>query len=89
MLRTISTQDSGIIKWLVYSGISGEGTITHALNGGDVKLAIYLHKLMFEAMIRTKIFYLEKSGLLLISENLRQKISSLQDDILKENFNFS
>ena len=43
------------MQWLVYSGIGGEGTITNALSVGDVKQAIYLHKLIFEAIIRTKV----------------------------------
>ena len=40
---------------LVYSGIGGLGTITNALSGGDAKQAIYLHKLIFEAIIWTKL----------------------------------
>ena len=43
------------MQWLVFSGIGGEGTITNALNVGDVKQTIYLHKLIFEAVIRTKV----------------------------------
>ena len=43
------------MQWLVYSGINGEGTITNALSGSDFKQAIYLHKLIFEAIIRTKV----------------------------------
>ena len=35
---------SGMVQWLVYCGMGGEGTITTALNGGDVKHGIYLHK---------------------------------------------
>ena len=30
-----------MVEWLVYSGIGGKGTITSALNGGDVKRAIF------------------------------------------------
>ena len=63
MLRTIFLRfkDSGIIKLFVYFGISGKGTIKlkHALKGGDIKFSIYLHKLIFEAIIRTKIIYLQ------------------------------
>ena len=40
---------------LVYSVFGGEYTITNALSGGDVKQAIYLHKLIFEAIIRTEV----------------------------------
>ncbi len=48
MLKTIYSRfkDSGLITWLVYSGCGGEGTITNALKGGDVKHAIQLHKMM-------------------------------------------
>ena len=40
MLKTIFSRfkGSGIIKLFVYSRISGEGTIKHALKGEDVKL---------------------------------------------------
>ena len=43
VLRTIFSRfkDSGMVEWSVYSGIGGEGTITSALNGGDVKRAIF------------------------------------------------
>ena len=42
VLRTIisRSKDPGMVEWLVYPGIGGEGTITSALNGGDVKRAI-------------------------------------------------
>ena len=69
MLRTIFLRfkDSGIIKLFVYFGISGKGNnfgilwnkLKHALKGGDIKFSIYLHKLIFEAIIRTKIIYLQ------------------------------
>ena len=60
MLRTMFARfkDSGIIQWLVYSGIDGEGTISRALSGGVVKRGIYINKLMFEAIMRSKICYL-------------------------------
>ena len=88
MLKTIFSRfkDSRIFKLIVYSEISGEGTIKHALKGGDVKFDIHLHKLMFEAIIRTKIIYLEKSGLFSIDENAFQNIIHLQKDISEEKF---
>ena len=88
MLKIIfsSFKDSGIIKLFVYSGISGEGTIKHALKGGDVKFGIHLRKLMFEAIIRIKIIFLEKSGLFSIDENAFQNIIHLQKYISEENF---
>ena len=88
MLKTIFSRfkDSGIIKLFVYSGISGERTSKHALKGRDVKFGIHLHKLMFEAIIRTKIIFLEKSGLFSIDENAFQNIIHLQKYISDENF---
>ena len=35
--------------------IRGEGSIVKALSGGDVKQSMYLHKLMFEAILRMEI----------------------------------
>ena len=57
MLKTIFSRfkDSGISKLFGYSGISGEGTIKHALKGGDVKFGSHLHKLMFEAITTSKL----------------------------------
>ena len=71
-------KDSGIIKLFVYSEISGEGTIKHALKGGNVKLGIHLHKMMFAAITRTKMIFLEKSGLFSIDENEFQNSIHLQ-----------
>ena len=34
-------KDSGIIKLFVYSGISSEGTIKHALKSGNAKFVIH------------------------------------------------
>ena len=88
MLKTIfwRFKDSGIIKLFVYSGISGEGTIKHAVKNGDVKFGIHLHKLIFEGIIRTNIINLEKSGLFSIDENAFQNIIQIQKDISEENF---
>ena len=88
MLKAIFSRfkDSGIIKLFVYSTISGEGTIKLALKGGDLKFGIHLQKLMFEAITRTKIINIEKSGLFSIDENAFQNIIHLQKDISEENF---
>ena len=88
MLKTIFSRfkNSGIIKLFVYYGMSGEGTIRHALKGGEVKFGIHLHKLMFEAIVRTKIIYLEKSRLFSIDENAFQNFIHLQKDISEESF---
>ena len=58
----------------------------YALKGGDIKFGIHLHKLMFEAIVRTKIIYLEKSRLFSIDENTFQNFIHLQKDISEENF---
>lgn len=71
MLKTIYSRfkDSGLITWLVYSGCGGEGTITNALKGGDVKHAIHLHKLMYEAIVRSKVDHLKDKGELNLDES--------------------
>ena len=88
MLKTVFSRfkDSGTIKLFVYSGMSGEKTIKHALKGGDLKFSIYSPKLMLEAIIKTKIIYLENSALFPIDENAFQNIIHLQKDISVENF---
>ena len=60
--------------------------IKYALKGGDIKFGIHLHKLMFEAIVRTKIIYLEKSRLFSIDENAFQNFIHLQKDISEESF---
>ena len=42
------------------AGVGGMGTIKKYMSGGDVKEGIILHKL-FEALMRTKIEYIEKT----------------------------
>ena len=44
-----------MVQWLVCSGLGGEGSIVNTLSGDDVEQAIYLHKLMFKAILRMKI----------------------------------
>ena len=56
------------MQWLVYSGIGDEGTVTNALSDGDVKQAMYLHKLIFEAIIRTKVKHFNYCSHLLAEE---------------------
>ena len=53
---------------------------------GQLNFGIHLHKLMFEAVIKTKIIYLEKSGLFSIDENAFQNPIYLQKDISEEDF---
>ena len=87
MLRTMFARfkDSGIIQWLVYSGIDGEGTISRALSG-DVKHGNYINKLMFEAIMRSKICYLVENGLFTINNDLQQRFECLQGNISAETF---
>ena len=59
---------------------------------GGFHIIIYMLKTIFsrfkdsEAIIRTNIIYLEKSGLFSIDENAFQNIIYLQKDISEENF---
>ena len=84
VLRTIYSRfkDTGFVQLLVYSGIAGEGTIMHALKGGDVKYAIHLHKLMYEAILRTKFKYHESA----LPENLTDQLLQFGEDIKSETF---
>ena len=63
MLRTIYSfyQNSGLVQILSTAGLGGLGTIKKALKGGDVNEAIRLHKKLFEAILRTKISYIDVS----------------------------
>ena len=60
MLKTIYSRfkGCGFVKLLAEVGIGGEGTIKKALNGGDVKEGVRLYKLLFEAVLRSKVKYL-------------------------------
>ena len=44
----------GVVQWLVYSVLGDESYISNALSIGDDKQAVYLHKLMFEAILCIK-----------------------------------
>ena len=59
------------MQWIVYSGIGGKGTITNALGGGNVKQAIYLHKLIFKAIVRTKVKHFNYCSNFLTEERKR------------------
>ena len=63
-----------------------KGQLNMLLKGGDIKFGIHLRKLMFQAIIRTKIIFLEKSGLFSIDENAFQNIIHLQKYISEKNF---
>ena len=63
MLRTIYSlfNKIGIVQVLSASGLGGLGTVQKCLKGGDVNEGINLHKKMFEALIQTKIEYLNSN----------------------------
>ena len=54
MLRTIYScfKHAGIVELLSSAGLGDKGTIKKALKGGDTKEAIYLYKLLLEAILR-------------------------------------
>ena len=60
VLRSIYSrfQDSGIIELLVESGVSSEGTIRAAMKSSDIKQGIRFYKLLYAALLRSKIEYL-------------------------------
>ena len=75
---------SGMVQWLVYCGMGGEGTITAALNGDDVKQGIYLQKLMFEAIMRNKILstnYVQQN----LTNTTICELELLHSDVTEEN----
>ena len=61
MIRTIFSRfkNAGIVELVSSAGLGGKGTIKKALNGGDTKQAIFLYKLLFEALMRYKIEHLK------------------------------
>ena len=63
LLHTIYScfRNTGLVELLSRVGLGGKGTIQNALKGGDVKYGIYLHKLLFEAIARSKIHHAIKT----------------------------
>ena len=59
LLHTIYNyfRNTGLVELLSTVGLEGKGTIQNALKGDDVKYGMYLHKLLFEAIARTKIHH--------------------------------
>lgn len=64
MLKTIYSRfsGSGIVELLAEAGIGANGTIKAALNGSNVKQGIRYYKIIFEALMRTKLEYLEANN---------------------------
>ena len=63
LLSTIYScfRNTGLVELLSRVGLGGKGTIQNAVKGGDVKYGIYLHKLLFEAIARSKIHHAIKT----------------------------
>ena len=75
---------SGMVQWFFSCGMGGEGTITTALNGGDVKHGIYLHKPVFEAIMRNKILstnYVQQN----LTNTTICELELLHSDVTEEN----
>ncbi len=52
---------SGLVELLSEAGVGAEGTIKAGLSGSNVKQGIRYYKLLFEALLRTKVDYLKRS----------------------------
>ena len=60
LLKTIYSRfyDSGIVELLVEPGVGSEGGIRSAMKGSDVKFGIRCYKVLFEAILQTKIEFI-------------------------------
>jgi hypothetical protein len=63
LMKTIYSrfQGSGIVELLSEAGVGAEGTIKAGLNGTNVKQGIRYYKLLFEALLRSKIDFIEST----------------------------
>ena len=50
--------DSGIVELLVEAGVGSEGSVRSAMKGLDVKFGIRCYKILFEAILQTKIEFI-------------------------------
>ena len=65
LLKTIYSRfyNSGIVELLVETGVGSDGSIRSAMKSSDVKFGIRCYKILFEAILRTKIeFITENAG---------------------------
>ena len=65
LLKTIYSRfyNSGIVELLVEAGVGSDGSIRSAMKSLDVKFGIRCYKILFEAILRTKIeFITENAG---------------------------
>ena len=53
--------DSGIVELLVEAGVGSEGSIRSAMKGSDVKFGIRCYKILFQAILRTKIEFITEN----------------------------
>ena len=60
LLKTINSRfyNSGIVELLVEAGVGSEGIIRSVMKGSDVKFGIRCYKILFEAILRTKIEFI-------------------------------
>ena len=89
MMRSIYSRfcGFGFTELLAQIGtMGGPGTIEKGLTGGDVKAGIRLYKILFEALYRIKFRYLENSGVIPESEEMRLFLKQIQT--ARENLNF-
>ena len=61
LMKTIYSrfQGCGLVELLSEAGVGSEGTIKAGLSGSNVKQGIRYYKLLFEALLRSKIAYLD------------------------------
>ena len=90
MIRTIYSQfkNSGIVEVLSSAGLGGEGTIQKYLKGGDTKQAIYLYKLLYEALMRYKIEHFKRTdpGCLPAPIILEEVVDTVVDDMIERGY---
>ena len=91
LLRIIYScfRNTGLVELLSRVGLGGRGTIQNALKGDDVKCGIYLQKLLFEAIARSKIHRAIKTDKVFsIKINEMQNLmQNVIQNITKQNFN--
>ena len=74
-------RNTGLVELLSRVCPGGKSTIQNALKGGDGKYDIYLHKLLFEAIARSKIHHAIKADEA-FSENI-DKMQTLMQSVIK------
>ena len=64
LLKTIYSRfyNSGIVELLVEAGVGSDGSIRSAMKSSDVKFGIRCYKILFEAILRTKIEFITENA---------------------------